>query len=288
MNPRSVLGVTLQNMNQGNQVLILGEVSGIQNGDGWFTPSDLRKLFLAIRLPLPSNLSVVLSRLKTQGLLIKNGSSSQFSLTPRGMQAKASITGKIDFSALIPELSDTPGAQFASELHQVIPPDFAPVRWQPAINRLLSDYPFETNVFLMTRFPSVDSDPIADVIQVAREVCAEHHLCLHVASDRQIGDEILENVGAYMWACQYGIGVLETLANDVDDSAKSELNDNVLIELGSMLMTGRRCAVLKDFNAPSPPIDLTSQIYKSVNMREPAHVRQALTEWIQVDLGIRQ
>jgi hypothetical protein len=34
-------------------------------------------------------------------------------------------------------------------------------------------------------------------------------LNLHLASDRQLDDDLLGNVAAYMWACQFGIGILE-------------------------------------------------------------------------------
>lgn len=135
----------------------------------------------------------------------------------------------------------------------------------------------------MTRFPSPDGelpDPLPSVIEVLREVMTAHGLTLHVASDRQAEDDLLGNVGAYMWACHYGIGLLE------DRHAAGSLNDNVLIELGSMLMAGRRCAILKDRTAPAPPTDLSGQIYKSVDLDDLIAVSASAHRWIAEDLAL--
>jgi hypothetical protein len=86
-----------------------------------------------------------------------------------------------------------------------------------------------------------------------------------------------------MWACQYGIGLLETRG-----PRSRELNDNVLIEVGSMLMTGRRCAIFKDPDAPQPPTDLSGQIYKAVDFADLSAVETTAHDWINEDLGLGQ
>jgi hypothetical protein len=48
--------------------------------------------------------------------------------------------------------------------------------------------------------------------------------------------DLFSNVAAYMWACRYGIALLE-------DRVGRGVNGNVLIELGAMVMAGRRTAV---------------------------------------------
>lgn len=69
-----------------------------------------------------------------------------------------------------------------------------------------------------------------------------------------------------MWACRYGVGVLETTAPRPDKEPKDPklvtLNDKLLIELGSMLTIGRRYMILRDREAPMPPTDLTAQVFK--------------------------
>lgn len=179
-----------------------------------------------------------------------------------------------------------PGAEFAHEKHSLIPPSLAPHRWQLGIANLLSRFPFETNVFCMTRFPKRDGegeepDPNQGVIDIMRDVIQKHGMHLHLASDRQADDDLFGNVGAHMWACKYGIGLLENRG-----SSNGELNDKVLIELGSMLVMGRRCAILKDKGAPRPPSDLSGQIYKSVDFTDRPQTAAAVHRWLTDDLGL--
>lgn len=187
----------------------------------------------------------------------------------------------VDYAQVEAELVSMPGAIFAHAKHAVIPPIFAPAKLQLPVSRLLKEFPFEFNVFCMSRFPKVPDDPLVPVISTLRHVVQSHGLHLHFALDKQIDDELFENVGAYMWACQYGIGILEN-RSDRDKG----LNSNVLIELGSMLVTGRRCAILKDKIAPSPPSDLSGQIYKPVNLDDPSTVAHEAHRWLAVDLGL--
>jgi hypothetical protein len=94
-----------------------------------------------------------------------------------------------------------------------------------------------------------------------------------------IDDELFGNVGAYMWACQYGIGLLENRAD-------RGLNYNVVIEVGAMLITGRRCALLKDRTAPALPTDLAGQIYKPVDLDDLEGVHREAHLWASEDLGL--
>jgi hypothetical protein len=192
--------------------------------------------------------------------------------------------GGINGTGIAAEMAGTPGAEFVSAMHTTISPTLAPARWQPGIARLLERFPFETNVFCMTRFAHSGAalpDPVPAVIASLREVTTAHGLVLHVASDRQAEDDLFGNVGAHMWACQYGIGLLENRLGRT-----TGLNDNVLIELGSMMVTGRRCAILKDRTATSPPSDLTAQLYKPVDFDDVPAVGAAAHLWIADDLGL--
>ena len=42
-----------------------------------------------------------------------------------------------------------------------------------------------------------------------REVAAGHGVKEHLASDRQLEDDLLGNVAADLWACKYGIGLVQ-------------------------------------------------------------------------------
>jgi hypothetical protein len=100
-----------------------------------------------------------------------------------------------------------------------------------------------------------------------------------LASDRSLDDDLLGNVAAHMWACQYGIGLFENRAN-------RDLNYNVVLEIGSMLMTGRRCALLRDITAPDMPSDIGGQIYKKVDLDDPQHLARAVHGWVREDLAL--
>ena len=136
---------------------------------------------------------------------------------------------------------------------------------------------FESNVMLITRYPGDPADPLADLIDELRAVCSAHGLNLILASDGNAEDTLWANVVTYMWGAQYAIVVVDS-ANDV-------LNSNVLIEVGGMLMTGRRCAILRDITVPSMPTDLVGHIYKPVNLKDHGAVTSAVHRWISRDLG---
>lgn len=82
-----------------------------------------------------------------------------------------------------------------------------------------------------------------------------------------------------MWVCQFGMGILE-------DRLKQGLNYNVVAELGAMLMTGRRCALLKDKSAPALPSDIAGLIYKSIDLDDPRRLAKTAHRWAADDLGL--
>lgn len=133
----------------------------------------------------------------------------------------------------------------------------------------------------MTRFPDQtrDDDPVGRVIEVAAAALEGHGLKLHLASDRIVEEDLLANVAAYMWACQFGIGLFE-------DRVEKKLNYNLVTEIGAMIMAGRRCALLKDSTAPEMPTDLVGQIYKPVDFDDLDDVSREVHLWAAEDLGL--
>jgi hypothetical protein len=182
------------------------------------------------------------------------------------------------------EIALVGSAELSHAQHPLIPPELAPVRWAPAIKNLLDVFPFESNVFCMTRFPKDEReteypDPVREVIRSARDVLGGHGLRLHLASDRNADDELFGNIAAHMWACKYGIGLFETRFGD-------DFNDNLQIEVGGMLMAGRRVALLKDRDTPDMPTDFIGHIYKSANFDDLTEVEAQLHAWAAKDLGL--
>ena len=167
-----------------DRVLAVGHVVGIRGGDGWFSPGEVAAMFEALRLPRPGNISQELARLRDDELVMRRGTGASWALTPKGEEAVLALVGEADMGAIEAEMAATGTARLAGAEHPLIPPELAPVRFLPAVRRLLESSSFERNVFCMTRFPtdgSQSDDPITDAIQVLREPLAGHGLVMHLA-----------------------------------------------------------------------------------------------------------
>jgi hypothetical protein len=270
-----------------DRVLAIGHLVGLREGDGWFSPGDIAKMFETLRLPTPGNVSQELARLRDDELVVRRGSGGSWSLTPRGGEAVLALVGEIDADEVAADLRAGGSASFDGAEHPLIPAEAAPLQFLPAVRRLLEISPFERNVFCMTRFPKdtdADDDPIADAISTIRHALAKHGLMMHLASDRNADDQLFGNVAAHIWGCRYGIALLETRGSNPDGAA-GQLNDNVLVEVGAMLVTGRRCALIKDPAAPKPPSDFVAQIYKEVDFGDRDSLARVAAAWATEDLG---
>jgi hypothetical protein len=241
-------------------------------------------MFETLRLPNPGNVSQATGLLRDGGLMVRRRDGTGWSLTPAGKAELSALLEDFDVEAIEAEIALVGGAELQQTQQPLIPPQLAPVRWVVPIRRLLEKYQFETNVFCMTRFPTEKAetdlpDPVQGVIETARETLRGHGLHLHLASDRATDDELFGNIAAHMWACKYGIGLFETRFGE-------EFNDNLQIEVGAMLITGRRVALLKDRDTPDMPTDFVGHIYKGVDFDRPETVADALGTWAADDLGL--
>jgi hypothetical protein len=195
-------------------VLIIGHLAESRSEAGWFTSREVADLFEALRVPAPA-IAQALSRLGQAALVIKERSRNRWALTPRGRERVIELIGAVDPDAIAAELAVVSSADLSQARHPLIPPELAPVRWAVPIQNLLERFPFDGNVFLMTRFPKDEKetglpDPVRAVIHAAREALSHHGLVLHLASDRNADDELFGNIAGHMWACKYGVGLFET------------------------------------------------------------------------------
>jgi hypothetical protein len=266
----------------GDRLLVAGELAGLRNGTRRFTTSEAVALLRALYVPAPANPSARLADAARKALLVRVG--KEWGVSPEGRIRVSQLFAHLDVAQVEAELASTPGAVLGSVRHSVLGPTFAPQRWARPVANLTSEFPFERNVFLMTRYPDASSagggGPVAPLIDDMRKTISAHGLVLHLAGDRQLDDDLWGNVAAHMWACQYGIGVLEA-------RPPNSLNYNVVIEMGAMLVTGRRCALLRDeVSAPALPTDFVGQIYKSVNLDDRRTVVEAVHGWAARDLGL--
>ena len=248
-----------------------------------FRLNELSTAFDQLHVPKPKNLSAVVSRLAQRKMVVKAGDGG-WGVTPVGREKGLSLIAANISPDVIAAAKQAPGAEIGHAYQNVISPANAPAKFVPAIGRFLQTYDFDSSVFCMTRFPSGPGDndyldPVTDAIETIRQGLSSHGLVLHLASDRQIDDDLMGNVLAHMWSCRFGIGLLENLAD-------RGLNYNVVTELGGMMMTGRRCALLKDPSAGVLPSDLASHIYKSIDLSDQPQVHRAVHLWVANDLSL--
>lgn len=91
-------------------------------------------------------------------------------------EAVRKLLSELDVRAIDAQLNALPGSDFAHVRHTLVTPAFAPIKSITAINRLLERFPFEQNVFLMTRFPEDASDthyldPVRELIPCCAMRC---------------------------------------------------------------------------------------------------------------------
>jgi hypothetical protein len=189
----------------------------------------------------------------------------------------------LDLAALAAEAASERPPSFGHTTHPLIPPSLAPPEILTPLREFLADHPFDSNVFGMTRFPDEQDesnpDPVGAALEATRAVCRTHGLEFHLASDRMIVDDLWANVAAHMWACRYGIAFFE-------DRRGRGINYNLTIEVGGMLVAGRRLALLKDSSIAGLPTDLVGKIYKSVDLDDGSAVASAIHVWIRDDLRL--
>jgi hypothetical protein len=252
---------------------------------GLFAPGAVDALFDDVGLPRPARMSNVLASLEKKKLLTrvkKAKAGAPWKLTPEGRGQAEDLATDMDLAVLLTEAGGPAATLLGQTAHPVIPPSLAPPALIGPLHAFLEEHPFETNVFGMTRFPGERADgkpdPIGPALEAAKKVCDRHGLTFHLASDRQIVDDLWPNVAAHMWGCRYGIAFFEAVSD-------RGLNYNLNIEVGSCLVLGRRLALLKDESLKTMPTDLVGQIYHQVKLDKPSTVTKRLEAWITSSLS---
>lgn len=284
MAERFGFALTVQQLPRGSdRVLVLSDVAARRAADGWFRSAELSDLFIQFRIPLPGNPSQQLADLGRQGHVIRHPSQRPvaWSVTPRGRARVLELTAGLPAVIADEGLLEVPGATVAEVAHPLVPHSMAPMGLVSEVSRFLRRWPFDSNVFCITRFPE-ETEPLAEALEVAKVALRAHGLQLHRADDAQLHDELYGNVAAYMWSCRYGLAFLDL------PRRAPHLNLNVAMEVGSMIMTGRRCGLLKDVGVDRShiPSDLIARIYKEVDVTKNYTVAAAVHQWAAADLGL--
>jgi hypothetical protein len=256
-------------------VLSIAALAARSSEDVTFRTRDIAPTFVALRIQPPANVSTYLARLQSQGLLMRPSTDS-WAITPEGESYLEDKAVGVRTAALEAELGVLPGSEFGQRRHAIIPPFLAPAGTEAGLQRMFASSSFDTNVMLISRFPK-PSEPLNAVIEGLREVMRLHNMKLQLASDATNEDLLWSNVVTYMWGCRYAIVLIDR---------SQTLNANVLVEMGGMLMTGRRCAILKDRHSPSLPTDLIGHIFREVDMQDPQEPLSSIHRWLADDLGL--
>jgi hypothetical protein len=276
------VALRLQRLDLQGQTLVLGHLAGSRAEDRTFSPGDVTRLFQDFALPEPAKIGNVFAALAKKGLFTKQPGRASYKVTPSGhAEVGEQMTG-IDLVALVAEAAHENAPVLGRLEHALVPVHMAPPALVHPLRGFLADHPFDTNVFGMTRFPDTKAgtaDPVGRALTIIKEVCAEAGLEFHLASDRAIVDDLWDNVTAHMWASRYGVALFE-------DRVDRGLNHNLLIEVGAMIMTGRRCALLKDGSIEKMPTDFVGMIYKSVDLSAEDTVYDTVRAWIRDDLSV--
>ncbi len=275
------IGLRVQELPLADSTLVVSLLAASRSDQNRFAPQDVDGLFTAIAIPGPPRVSNVLAGLERQGLLRRAaGRGRVWMLTPRGRARVDELTSQMDRAVLVAE-AGAHGTQLGGQAHTVVPPSLAPPGLTGVLHKFLEQFPFETNVFGMTRFASDEGalqDAVASAVEVVRAACANHGLTFHLASDRALVEDLWGNVAAHMWACHYGIAFFE-------DRVNRGINYNLTIEVGAMLMAGRRCAILKDVSIERMPTDLVGHIYRGLDISDVGQVSTNIHQWVSADLG---
>lgn len=207
-----------------------------------------------------------------------------WALTPLGEAELTSNASHISNHALAVELAQAGGTEFGEHRHNTIPPFLGPLGAESGLAQVLDASAFEQNVMLITRFPAGPEDHFTELIPALRDAVTSHGLVLQVASDGMAEDTLWANVNTYMWASKYAIVLMDSVKRN--DKSPETLNYNVLIEIGGMLMTGRRCAILRDTSVPEMPSDLVGHIYKPADLSDHDASVAEIHRWIRDDLDL--
>jgi hypothetical protein len=264
------------------QTLVLGQLAASRSEGDAFSPAAVLQLFHDFGLPAPAKVANIFTALTKKKWFSKQPQRAAYKVTPAGQaKVREQMTG-LDLVALVAESAHENAPVLGRTEHALVPVHMAPPALVQPLRAFLADHAFDTNVFGMTRFPDAKAgtaDPVGRALAVVKEVCSESGLEFHLASDRAIVDDLWANVTAHMWACRYGVALFE-------DRVDRGLNHNLLIEVGAMLMTGRRCALLKDGSIDRLPTDFVGMIYKSVDLSAEDTVAATVRAWLKADLGI--
>ena len=144
------------------------------------------------------------------------------------------------------------------------------VGFRTDIEKQISKYPYETNVFLMMRFRRKNKALSDFIIKTLLEAGL-----LGVRADQAVWNltNNVYNPIAVLYCCKYGIALFD------EAETNQAYNPNVIYELGMMHCLGRECLILRDDSLPAIPFDLIKDL--SMPYKGELALRTNIQRWLQ-------
>ena len=144
--------------------------------------------------------------------------------------------------------------------------------------------PYDTSVFIMTKFPDADSDDprdaqLAKIIETVRDAIAACGHSPRIASEANYHNHLWDNVELHLLGCSRGVAIVE-------DKHSPELNPNVAMEWGWMVGMGRRVLYLVEKDFKRARADWGGLIKEEFSWDDPGEaIRRAVHKFLGCQLA---
>lgn len=158
-------------------------------------------------------------------------------------------------------------------------------RYDNDLSKLLEMSPYEKSVFIMMPFEKNDIRSI-QITNTIKDTLNEYGLHGWRADDpeREVMDDIWDNIVVNMLSCKYGIAVFvdRRVLDRFTDREISVFNANIALEVGFMKSRGLEVLILKDKQLEKLPTDIISKLYEEFHFNNPERdVKIAVTKWVR-------
>ncbi len=154
-------------------------------------------------------------------------------------------------------------------------------RYEAALTKLYAESDYRRNIFIITPFRN--DARYRETISAIRNALEKVGLRGWTADERQLEQQLWDNIQVYLNGCKAGIAVFTHDATEQRQSEQhSTFNPNVSIEVGHMLSQKKPVLLLKDKNLPRLPSDIVGSLYKDFDLDNSTDsIRQAVSNWVK-------
>ena len=181
--------------------------------------------------------------------------------TPKESFIEQGIGGQVKFLEEVPDV-----------LIQLMPKSL--IGWKTNIKKFLQQYPFDHNVFIMTRYAKSSNNIIKNVMnEIKNFESNDKRFNPIIANENKITDDLYNPI-ACLLCCQYGVAIFDSPTEGL-----STHNPNVAYELGFMHLLQRECLILKSDKLKSMPTDILQKLYNEYSSSNSATA--IIKDWLK-------